>query len=189
MIAGISYMGDFRMSFGENPNKVANIVENQFLNFRRLYSPLMDSLPNLDLLTSNESKLRLGKDDVSVACLQQDMSPIRRGNMVIRLPREFREKLYARYSHKFNDMEQLRIVGQGSGSGIQEDTRRCSEFDKRIAGDQDLPKEISRAIRHTVGWPSITQSAKGILTAGLARGFRYSSEKLKKYYFGKSQKS
>lgn len=186
-IAGISYMGDFRMSFGENPNKVSNIVENQFLNFRRLYSPLMDSLPNLDLLSYSESSLRLGKDDVTVACLQQDMSPQRRGNMVIRLPREFRDGLYSRYIQKFRDLPQLRIFDGNALIG-DDPVRQCTEFDIRIASDPELSKEVARAIRHTVGWPSISQSAKGILTAGLSKGVRYSSEKLKKYYHGKSEK-
>lgn len=36
-IAGISYLGDFRMTFGENPKKVRNIVEGNFTEFRALY--------------------------------------------------------------------------------------------------------------------------------------------------------
>ena len=45
-IAGLSYMGDPRMSFGaENQDKVANIVRHQLPNFRRLYAPLIENLP------------------------------------------------------------------------------------------------------------------------------------------------
>lgn len=186
MIAGISYMGDFRMTFGENPNKVSNIVENQFLNFRNLYAPLMDWLPNLQLVASSESQFSVDGKQISVATLEQDMSPVRRGNMVIRLPKEFRDKLYSRYADKFNDKDILRAIRDDS---IEEDPKRCTAFDKRIAGDVDLPKEISRAIRHTVAWPSVTQSAKGIATAGLVRSAKYSAEKLGKYYFGRGIKS
>lgn len=43
-IAAVSYMGDVRMAFAENPMKVQNIVTNQFDMFRRLYLPLMEEL-------------------------------------------------------------------------------------------------------------------------------------------------
>ena len=36
-IAGISYLGDFRMTFGENPKKVRNIVDGNFKAFQELY--------------------------------------------------------------------------------------------------------------------------------------------------------
>lgn len=39
-IAAVSYMGDVRMAFAENPRKVQNIVLNQFNHFRELYLPL-----------------------------------------------------------------------------------------------------------------------------------------------------
>jgi hypothetical protein len=35
--AGISYLGDFRMTFGENPKKVRNIVDGNLDAFRQLY--------------------------------------------------------------------------------------------------------------------------------------------------------
>lgn len=44
-IAGMSYMGDVRMALAENPNKVKNIVKNQFQLFRKLYTPLLERHP------------------------------------------------------------------------------------------------------------------------------------------------
>ena len=43
-IAGLSYAGDFRMTFGEHPDKVANIVSGSAVHFHVLYSPLLVAL-------------------------------------------------------------------------------------------------------------------------------------------------
>src|SRR5690606_32908410 len=95
-IAGISYMGDPRMSLmTENPHKVANIVDNQLGNFRKLYGPLIEQLPNVYYLNPTYSA------DPNTAMLVQDMNPFRRGNMVRRLPKAFRKKLYFLYQRKF----------------------------------------------------------------------------------------
>ncbi|KAF4315189.1 hypothetical protein BBO99_00005677 [Phytophthora kernoviae] len=63
-IAGISYLGDFRMSFGENPKKVRNIVDGNFKSFQEIYqhkiknSPFMSrSLSGGDLLVANSMDL------------------------------------------------------------------------------------------------------------------------------------
>lgn len=152
-VAGISYMGDPRMTVGENPNKINNIVNNQFLNFRNLYSSLLDLLPNVELTHSSVEKLP--GTEIPIAALRQDMNPIKRGNMVSRLPSDFRKRLYSKY-----------------GSG---------ELDsKEIAVDPQLTQNVSKAIRSTVGWPSFTQSVKGVLTAGVGRSVKYASEKLQK---------
>jgi len=40
-VVGLSYAGDFRMVFGENPHKVANIVAAQLPHFHALYAPVL----------------------------------------------------------------------------------------------------------------------------------------------------
>lgn len=40
-VAGLSYTGDFRMVVGENPDKVANIVDGALPHFHALYSPML----------------------------------------------------------------------------------------------------------------------------------------------------
>ena len=67
--------------------------------------------------------------------------------------------------------------------------REGGGFEQRIA--QDDPKELQQYIRsvikQTISWPSTTQSLKGLLTAGVGRSWRYMSEKIGKYWAGKSQ--
>ncbi|AOW02744.1 mitochondrial matrix Mmp37-domain-containing protein [Yarrowia lipolytica] len=185
-IAGISYMGDPRMTFGENPHKIRNIVENQFANFRRLYSPIMDTLPNLSLQSVVGKKLD-DNSNLEIGELEQDMDATRRGNMVVRLPAEFKSKLYTRYAHKVDrstlpdDPHFMEALSRGDASGSGSiANNRCSEFDRIIASDPHLEREAARIIRHTVGWTSAMQTFKGIFTAGLARSAKYSLEKIRK---------
>ncbi|KAK9459747.1 mitochondrial matrix Mmp37-domain-containing protein [Lipomyces oligophaga] len=169
-IASISYMGDPRMKMGaENPHKVRNIVQNQKEHFYRLYAPLIDNLPNIHIAS--------GYDGISdKITLRQDMSPIPRGNMVIRLPPSFRQKLYARYTSLLSIEPNLQTPESSS------DLSRLvgSEFEQLVAADENLPKEVARAIYHTVYWPSMTQSAKGLLTAGFSKSIKYLGEKISK---------
>lgn len=82
-VAGISYKGDFRMTVGENPNKVKNIVKAQMENFHGLYFGLLDDLPNVTVL--NDGKL------------QQSTNPRFRGLMVKKLPKTLYDKVVAQY--------------------------------------------------------------------------------------------
>lgn len=186
MIAGVSYMGDPRMRFGENPMKVSNIVNNQFLQFRQLYSPLMDDLPNLSLISSDAGRLSKEKSEISVAQLAQDMDPKRRGNMVMRLPPAFRSKLYLKYKANSSAKEAAAEVHPPASLNISSSSS-CSEFEQKIASDKHLVSQVSKCIRHTVSGPSLSQSIKGILTAGIFKSIKYSAEKLAKYRLGKKK--
>ena len=193
-IAGLSYMGDPRMSFGaENYNKVANIVKHQLPNFRQLYAPLIDNLPNVSFADPRFSSPDWIDDPEANAALAQDMDPKKRGNMVRRLPKAFRSKLYFQYQSKFqiprsefdkmlddaNDADTTRVKKQQGGA-----------FEQRVASDeqQALFKEVRAALQKTIKWPSYSQTLKGIVTAGAAKSWRYMREKWQKYQDGKSKK-
>lgn len=169
-VAGISYMGDPRMTVGENPNKVKNIVQNQFLNFRNLYSSVLDVLPNVEM--THSSAMKLPGSEIPVCSVRQTMDPVFRGNMVFRLPDTFREKLYTHYKNKYS------LVA--SETPVASETSQCGKFEQDIASDPELAGAVSKAIRSTVAWPSLTQSVKGVLTAGVGRSIKYATEKLQK---------
>ena len=186
-IAGISYMGDVRMALPtENPNKVSNIVSHQLPNFRRLYAPLIDTLPNV-MFTDPQCKDPQWADDPSAnASLAQDLDPVRRGNMVRRLPKAFREKLYFAYQSKFQIPQlefnrMLEASADEAGGAIRK--RQGGPFEQRIASEpaDNLRHEVSQVIRKTIGWPSTMQTIKGPVTGGLSSAWRYIREKNAKY--------
>ena len=186
-IAGISYMGDPRMTIGgDDPRKVNNIVKHQLANFRRLYAHLIDNLPNItfnDPAVSNKDWI---SDPTVNAKLSQNMDPVTRGNMVRRLPKAFRQKLYFEYQRKFRIPrgefnEMLRQTKDEDPDRIRK--REGGPFEQRIAQDTEgggLREEVKQVIEHTIRWPSAMQSLKGPLTAGWSRSLRYAREKREK---------
>lgn len=186
-IAGISYMGDPRMSIGgDDPGKVNNIVKHQLSNFRRLYAPLIENLPNISFVDSATSRRDWLDDPTVNAKLAQNMDPVTRGHMVRRLPSAFRQKLYFEYQSKFN-------IPRGEFNKMLEQTRdedpdrirkrEGGPFERRIAEDNEgggLREEVRQVIESTIRWPSLMQSIKGPVTAGFARSWRYVKEKREK---------
>lgn len=193
-IASISYMGDPRMSLpAENPAKVKNIVGHNLPNFRRLYAPLIANLPNVAF--ADESCTRddwFGDASLNVM-LRQDMDPIKRGNMVRRLPDAFREKLYFQFrklygipGQQWKEMMQRRSDDYGG----RVSRREGSTFERRIASEplDLLGHQVKGAIKQTVSWPSWGQTAKGLITAGTGRSWRYMSEKIDRWKESKPAK-
>lgn len=185
-IASISYLGDPRMVFPtENPKKVSNIVGHNMSNFRILYKPLIDTLPNVAFTAGADPKL----EDVNLN-LEQDMDPIKRGNMVRRLPKAFRQKLYFQYQRKFaipqREFDNM-MEANADEDGIHTHKREGGDFERRIATDDtdELRRFVRDVIKATVSWPSTTQPLKGFLTAGPMTTARYLSEKISKYREGK----
>ncbi|KIX03406.1 uncharacterized protein Z518_06958 [Rhinocladiella mackenziei CBS 650.93] len=186
-IAGISYMGDPRMTVGgDDPRKVENIVTHQLSNFRRLYAPLIDNLPNISFNDSVCSRHNWLDDATVNAKLAQNMDPVTRGHMVRRLPNAFRQKLYFEYQSKFKIprgefMKMLEKTKDEDPERIRK--REGGPFEQRIARDTEgggLREEVRQVIESTIRWPSFIQSLKGPITAGISRSWRYAMEKRQK---------
>ncbi|GAB7337827.1 hypothetical protein MBLNU457_4228t1 [Dothideomycetes sp. NU457] len=205
-IAGMSYLGDPRMTLGgENPRKVSNIVSNQLPNFRQLYVPLIDSLPNVafhdrnvpteagwereDVIARSGRNPKDSPGETEGFMMQQDMDPIRRGNMVRRLPKGFRQKLYYQYQKKFQIPGSAfdKIIDEAAdedATGLKR--RQGGEFEQRIGQQDDLDEVVSKCIHNTISWPSTSQSVKSFFTAGFGRSWKYYQEKRSKNRAGKS---
>lgn len=189
-IASISYMGDPRMAFPtEDPNKVANIVGNNLPNFRRLYAPLIENLPNVDFRDAACKNSDWVEDPEANVRLEQDMDPVKRGNMVRRLPQAFREKLYFQYQKKYQ-IPRLEFNKMMEATSDESETRinrrQGGNFEQRIANDsvEELRTEVRNVIKHTINWPSTSQSIKSAFTAGFSRTLRYIGDKYRKYRAG-----
>lgn len=170
-ISNLSYLGDFRMIFGENKNKVNNIVKAQMLNFRSLYKPFLQHLHDYidfpmmkdnNILTDNHTDI-LASPDHSKYCAQ-DVSPLARLHHLNQLPM-WPQKLLTRYWNK------------GHFRQDTEDVLRA------IAYDPDCGTIVSQRINEIVWKSSVSQSLKGILTAGVLKSVKYSSRKIKKMVF------
>ncbi|KAK0636697.1 mitochondrial matrix Mmp37-domain-containing protein [Bombardia bombarda] len=190
-IAGISYLGDPRMALPtENPSKVKNIVGNNMANFRRLYLPLIETLPNVQYNDAGVGEKDWVWGDASLK-LEQDMDPIKRGNMVRRLPKSFRAKLYFEYQKKFAipqmDFDKMMTENKNEDA-IAFKRREGGGFERRIAQDdpEELHKYVRAVIKQTISWPATTQSLKGPLTSGFGRTWRYLFEKIGKYRQGRA---
>lgn len=184
-IAGMSYMGDIRMSLpAEDPRKVRNIVFGQMANFRRLYAPLIENLPNVVFNDPRCTKADWLDDREANVRLTQDMDPVKRGNMVSRLPPSFREKLYFQYQSRYQipraDYEKM-MEDNTNKEPESFRRRQGGPFERRIAADSNLGREVQQSIMETIRWPSTVQSAKGPFTSGVSKSWRYMREKQQKY--------
>ena len=191
-IAGISYLGDPRMALPtENPSKVKNIVGNNMANFRRLYLPLIETLPNVEYNDPGCNERDWIWSDKSLT-LVQDMDPVKRGNMVRRLPKAFRSRLYFQYQKKFAIPQvdfNVMMEESKNEDAIAFKRREGGGFEQRIAQDspEELRQYIRTVIKQTISWPATTQSLKGPLTSGIRRSWRYMSEKIGKYRQGRAE--
>ncbi|XP_043288500.1 phosphatidate cytidylyltransferase, mitochondrial [Venturia canescens] len=151
-IAGLSYRGDFRMSFGEDKNKIINIVAPQIANFRELYAPILKQF---------DKYIEIPKSELAAVDCHQDTSPAARIHHLNHLPRKPQVKL-------------VRAWSQGPRSKDTEDCLRA------IAHDPDCSELLDESLREIVWKSSVSQSLKGILTAGFLKSVRYSGAKISK---------
>ncbi|TQS38182.1 hypothetical protein Golomagni_01319 [Golovinomyces magnicellulatus] len=193
IITSISYMGDPRMMLPmENPRKVENIVGNNLQNFRQLYSPLIKNLPNVCFKDFQHPNPDFNYDPSANLRLVQDMDPVKRANMVRRLPKAFRSKLYFQYQKKYRisglDFEKM-LEASKDEDAIRINRQEGGGFERRIANEppEDLRTEIKNFIKSTVKLPSINQSLKGAVTAGPVKTWRYLREKMVKNQQGKHE--
>ncbi|KAG4096413.1 mitochondrial matrix Mmp37 [Neocallimastix lanati (nom. inval.)] len=153
IIAGFSYQGDFRMKFGENPNKVKNIVDKQIKEFHQLYTKIMLEDEDIKLVIQPLDNNKWKINSAERILLLKD------------LPSNLITQLLSVYS------QQISIITNV----------------KEISTDQDLANIINGSIGNIIKGPALSQSIKGIVTAGIFKSTIYSMEKIRKSIKGRRE--
>lgn len=159
-VAGLSYNGDFRMTFGEDKNKIKNIVVPQVHKFRELYAPILKTF---------DQYVDFPKSGNPSDICHQDLSADSRIYHLNHLPRAPQVKM-------------VRAWSQGPKSKDTEDCLRA------IAKDPDSSELLDQSLRDIVWKSSVSQSFKGIFTAGFAKSLKYSGAKIIKMINSSDQK-
>nr|CAD7424045.1 unnamed protein product [Timema monikensis] len=151
-ITALSYSGDFRMIFGEDKNKIQNIVTPQIRAFHDLYAPVITSLSDyIDIIHSDD-----GKQD---CC--QDPSPTARHHHLNQLP-------------KAPQRAMVRFWNKGSSKLRQdtEDTLRAMAYDpdllpphlkKKVLQFSNTEAEAGSTIEETVNVKQMMNTSIGPL--------------------------
>ncbi|CAF0867265.1 unnamed protein product [Adineta ricciae] len=151
-ITSLSYHGDFRMVIGENKNKILNIVVPQIDLFIDQYSHLI----------SNDAHLHWNKTRTLNTVIKQDVTPTAIFKRLLALPK------YVIY----NIME--------SSTFKTRQYQDTEEVIRKLCVSTQRTEKIEHAVRSIVKRSSITQTCKGLLTAGFIRSTRYAFAKLQK---------
>lgn len=159
-ITGISYTGDFRMTFGENPRKIYNIVHSQMAEFREIYKPIIDDLPAVNYTAMGN-------------IAQEDNIKIR-GSMLQKLPKILQDKIH--YHHRWY----LNRTNQARGVATAE-----PHFSQSVVNSPEVGEYIRKGIAEIIRKPAIIQAVKGVLSAGIGRSVKYGLQKISKMRDGR----
>ena len=162
-IAGLSYAGDFRMRFGEDRNKVSNIVTSNIDRFRQLYHPILRGVCETSSTMLPPYKSFIYWDEEQ-QCIEQDKTPLIQDYHLKKLPIELQKRLCRVF-----DLEARQV-------------RDVEEILKSAARYPDLSDVLQQSVIQIVRQSSRSQSIKGILTAGIWTSLKYSANKVRKMF-------
>lgn len=155
-IANLSYNGDFRMIFGENKNKVHNIVKPQIENFRHLYAPTVElfrGVLDYPMITS---------EDENVKC-RQDKSP----------------QVILQHLNQLPRWPIRRVVRSWTTGRYRMDTE---DVLRAVAYSSKYQEIVRNSLADIVWQSSVKQSIKNIPTAGASKSINYAWNKALKTF-------
>ncbi|CAL1361474.1 unnamed protein product [Linum trigynum] len=152
-ICSLSYMGDLRMIFAEDKNKVKKIVQGQFNLFRSMYKPFIEEYEAKDVL-------RVSSFGGQQANFSQNCCLPATRSLVCSLPLLVRNKM-----------------GTGLGGlGDSGQVVREVVFSSR----EEAARSMQKAVRCTVMVSSLRQAVSGFVAAGGMNAGRYLANKVRK---------
>ncbi|XP_068642598.1 uncharacterized protein [Aristolochia californica] len=155
-VCSLSYMGDLRMFFAEDKNKVRNIVKGHFDLFRVMYRPFMDEY-------SMKGLLRLSSSGDCQAVISQDSGLSSTLSLISCLPEMLRSKM-------------------GMDPGTQLKSRECGKVLNQVVVNErgDAAKCLEKVLRRIVMKSSARQAVSGFLAVGGVNAVRYLANKMGK---------
>jgi translocator assembly and maintenance protein 41 len=206
-VAALSYRGDWRMTFGEAPRKVDDIVDGALPAFAALYAPLLAAPPFAAAVAAAP-----GAPGAPAALLLQDDSPAARAALGMRLPLSIQRAMARAAGFAAagaEGAEEARAAGGGSGGAaggsagdaaagaaagdIDEARAAAAERDPRLralwaaaarAADPAgfVRRLLKPAVAAVVAPAARGQALTGIVTAGPEKAALYAAAKLRKFF-------
>ncbi|KAL6970841.1 hypothetical protein U1Q18_030525 [Sarracenia purpurea var. burkii] len=155
-ICSLSYMGDLRMLFAEDKNKVKKIVQGQFKLFQTMYKPFLEEYATKDLL-------RFSSCAGNQANVSQDCGLSAASLLVSCLPPTVRSEM----GLKLGEKKQLSESGQVTHKVV-------------LGSREEASKCMRKIVRRRVMVSSVRQAVSGLLTVGAVHGIRYLANKMHK---------
>ncbi|CAE6050828.1 unnamed protein product [Arabidopsis arenosa] len=155
-ICSLSYMGDLRMFFAEDTNKVNKIVKGQFDIFQSMYKPFLEECETKNLL-------RFSSAEASHTKLVQDSSLSATRSLVSYLPASVRSLMGKSLGEKKFVSETGRVMGEVC-IGSREEAAKC----------------MGNVMKRRVMVSSARQAVSGFLAAGAINATMYLSQKMRK---------
>ncbi|KAI3921389.1 hypothetical protein MKW98_013323 [Papaver atlanticum] len=155
-ICSLSYMGDLRMFFAEDKNKVKRIVQGQFDLFEKSYKPFIDEYAAKDLLRFSSTS------DPQVQIAQDCALPATR-SLVSSLPSSIRSGMGMRLGDEVKVSESGRVIREVV-IGSREETVEC----------------LRKVLRRKVMVSSARQAFAGLLSSGAVNSAQYLTRKMGK---------
>ncbi|KAK1427510.1 hypothetical protein QVD17_16196 [Tagetes erecta] len=157
-ICSLSYMGDLRMLFAEDKNKVKKIVEGQFELFRNMYKPLVEEYASNQLLKLSSC----GDHQMS---LHQDCSLSATSSIVSSLPESIRSQM-----------------------GMQKSELKAGQISKFTIGSREEAATLmKKVLRRRVMISSARQAVAGFIAVGAVHGVKYLGKKMMKAWRSSSR--
>ncbi|XP_022847910.1 phosphatidate cytidylyltransferase, mitochondrial isoform X1 [Olea europaea var. sylvestris] len=155
-ICSLSYMGDLRMHFAEDRNKVKKIVHGQLKLFQTMYKPFLEEYAAKHLLRLSLS----GDNKVNIT---QDCGLSTSRSLISYLPQPLRSQMGTELGEKKRFDE--------SGRTVREVV---------IKSKEEAAECMQKILRRKVMVSSARQAVAGLLTVGVVHGFQYLGNKMRK---------
>ncbi|KAK8803434.1 hypothetical protein WA158_001128 [Blastocystis sp. Blastoise] len=164
-ICSLSYMGDIRMGFAENPHKIENIVNGSYSLFHELYEPIIKNCPYIskqgDLFKQDIS---LSTQSSLLSSLPSSLQPSIQHIFHLPIVKTHHSLEYDAYYGYIHQMNTYPIMNCNKESYYHELSA--------IA----IQKGVSNIVRRS----SVTQAVKGTFSLGISKSVVYVTQKMLK---------